>query len=227
MTARLNLPEGFVRAIPNGIGLEGMQPASSGGNSARRTIGFLSRFTAGKGLGTVVDAFVLLRERGGFSDVRLVCAGTMVDGDVPFVEAQKAKLVAAGLEGEFEFRPRVSREEKITFLQELSVLSVPANYGEAFGLYLIEAMACGVPVVQPEAAAFPEIVASTGGGVLYPEAGGAAALAEAWERVFSDPRRMKELGAAGREGVLREHSMRSMAERFVSYAREVCGGQLN
>jgi hypothetical protein len=58
------------------------------------------------------------------------------------------------------FFPNLSRAEKIDFLQGLTVFSVPALYGEAFGLYLIEALAAGVPVVQPRHAAFPELVAS-------------------------------------------------------------------
>jgi glycosyltransferase involved in cell wall biosynthesis len=64
------------------------------------------------------------------------------------------------------FLPNISREKKQEFLQSLSVFSVPARYGEAFGLYLLEAWATGLPVVQPRHAAFPELIEATLGGVV-------------------------------------------------------------
>ena len=60
----------------------------------------------------------------------------------------------------------VSRSSRSNFLRSLTVLSVPARSGEAFGLYLIEAMAAGIPAVQPRLGAFPELIEATGGGVL-------------------------------------------------------------
>ena len=97
---------------------------------------------------------------------------------------------------------------------------MPAIYGEAFGLYLIEALAAGVPVVQPETAAFPEIVNATGGGILC-EPGSAVALANAWESLLADPEKARELGRLGRAAVERDFSMPRMAERFVAATREI------
>jgi glycosyltransferase involved in cell wall biosynthesis len=223
MRGRLGLKQGFVRAIPNGIGLEGFAPPGIPVPDHAPVIGFLSRLSAGKGLGTVVEAFIALRRRGRFPRTRLICTGTMIASDAPYLNAQKKRLEEAGLAGDAEFRPNVSREQKIAFLQELSVCSVPAPYGEAFGLYLLEAMACGVPVVQPRTAAFPEIIESTGGGILYEESGGAAALADAWEKLFANPEQRRGLGEEGRRRVFDAHSIRRMAERFLAYAEEVCG----
>lgn len=222
MERRLNVNSGFIEVIPNGIGLEGMAPPDGPRPGKGPTIGFLSRLSAGKGLGTVVDAFLELRARGRHPEARLICTGTMNQGDEPFLGVQRRKLAAAGLGESSEFRIRVTREEKIQFLRELDVLSVPASYGEAFGLYLLEAMACGVPVVQPRTAAFPEIIDSTGGGLLYDENGGASALADAWEQLFSSPENMRLLGKTGRDGVLRAHSMGHMASKFLAYAERVC-----
>ncbi|NIP97605.1 MAG: glycosyltransferase family 4 protein, partial [Akkermansiaceae bacterium] len=55
----------------------------------------------------------------------------------------------------------LTREEKEEFLRGLSILSVPVTFPEAFGLYVVEAMASGVPVVQPDTAAFPEVISAT------------------------------------------------------------------
>jgi glycosyltransferase involved in cell wall biosynthesis len=179
----------------------------------------------GKGLGLVVDAFIELHRRGRVPTARLHCAGTLIEGDVAFVEAQKARLKAAGLAGASEFSTNISREEKERFLRGLSLLSVPAIYGEAFGLYLLEALACGVPVVQPRVAAFPEIVEATGGGVLV-EPDSALALALAWEALLLEPERARALGLAGMRKVREAFSMERMAERFLEVSQRALHKQV-
>ncbi|MEK0447488.1 MAG: hypothetical protein RLZZ399_2809 [Verrucomicrobiota bacterium] len=221
MRARLGLAEGSVRVVPNGMSLEGYgDGAAAGIRGGAPTVGYLARLIPGKGLGVVVDAFLVLKKRGRVPGVRLACAGTMISGDAAFLEQQKERIRAAGWEGDADFLPNVTKEEKVAFLRGLTLLSVPASYGEAFGLYLIEAMACGVPVVQPRTAAFPEIVEATGGGVLVDE-GTPEALALAWEKLLLDPERARRLGHAGREAVHRSYTMEVMAERFVAMAEEV------
>ncbi len=224
MARRLNLDSSFVRVIPNGIGLSGFEPPAELPPAGAPVLGFLSRLNAGKGLGTVVDAFIALHASGRFPNARLLCVGTMTEGDAQYVDALKNRLGGAGLADSAEFHPSVSREEKIGLLQQMDVLSVPARYGEAFGLYLLEAMACGVPVVQPHTAAFPEIVEATGGGVLYDADGGAEALAAAVGSLFAAPDARRVLSARGRDAVQREFSMRRMADRFLAFAREVRPG---
>ena len=105
------------------------------------------------------------------------------------------------------------------FFEELTVFSTPALYGESFGLYVIEAMAAGVPVVQPRHAAFPEIIEATGGGVLC-EPGDAKSLADAIEGLLRDPARRGELGRRGREAVAREFTIERMAETVVRAVQE-------
>ncbi len=207
MGERLALAEERLHVVPNGVELDDLTPAAP----SAPTIGFLSRMCADKGLDTLVDAFCALAPR--FEGLRLRVAGAQIAEDLPFVAAQQAKLAAAGLAGRAELLPNISRAEKAEFLRSLSVLSVPALYGEAFGLYVIEALAAGVPVVQPRHGAFPELVEATGGGLVYdPEEGPEAALAA----LLSDPERARALGAAGREAVLARHApeafARSMAE---------------
>ena len=217
MSSRLGLRAGSVEVVPNGMSLEGYEAVPS--RSDGRVVGYLARLTHGKGLDAVVDAFLELHRRERVSDARLLCVGTMTDADVLCVDLQRQKLRKAGLESFAEFRANVSRAEKIEQIRRFSLLSVPALYGEAFGLYLIEAMACGVPVVQPRVAAFTEIVNETGGGVLVEDAS-PAALAAAWEALLLAPERMRALGDAGFRAVQRDYSMRTMAERFVAFAKE-------
>jgi glycosyltransferase involved in cell wall biosynthesis len=116
--------------------------------------------------------------------------------------------------------PNLSREAKIEFLRSLTLFSVPTVYPEAFGLYVIEALACGVPVVQPASAAFPEIVAATGGGECVPP-GDVAAMARTWQKLLADAPRRTQLGREGRLSVEKEFSAGKMATRFLEIATRV------
>jgi glycosyltransferase involved in cell wall biosynthesis len=140
-------------------------------------------------------------------------AGAATAGDEPLIRRLRARIESAGLAARVTWSPNISREEKISFLRGLSLFSVPATYAEAFGLYVVEAMACGVPVVQPEAAAFPELIAAGGGGLgVRPR--DPAALAHAWRDLLRDPARRAELGRAGRAAAEAHFSSAAMAAAF-------------
>src|SRR5262249_36293012 len=124
--------ERHIQVVPNGISLDGYGAARQ---TPPHVIGYLARFIPAKGLGLLVDAFVLLKKRGRFPGARLHCAGSMTEGDARYVETLKARLKSAGCDRDVEWRPNVSREEKIAFLESLTLFSVPATYGEAFGMY--------------------------------------------------------------------------------------------
>jgi glycosyltransferase involved in cell wall biosynthesis len=124
------------------------------------------------------------------------------------------------LSAEAEFHPNVDRATKLALLDSFSVFSVPARYGEGFGLYVIEALAAGRPVVQPRAGAFPELVELTGGGILC-EAGSLPALAEAIEGLLLDPARAEGLGAAGRRAVFEKLNAEAMAHNVVEAVRSI------
>jgi glycosyltransferase involved in cell wall biosynthesis len=111
------------------------------------------------------------------------------------------------------WHPNLSFEEKLTFLSELSVFSVPATYGEAFGLYVVEAMASGVPVVQPDHGAFRELIELTGGGLLcIPD--DVMSLTDQLEWVLKDESLRGRLVNGGLTGARSEFTAARMAERF-------------
>src|SRR5206468_12273051 len=107
--------------------------------------------------------------------------------------ALRDRLKTNGVLHDVEFHPNIDRAAKQEFLKSLTLFCVPALYGEAFGLYVVEALASGVPVVQPRAASFPELIEATGGGVLY-EPGEVKALADAVEGLLADPEKLRALG---------------------------------
>lgn len=211
MEQRLGLAEGAIQVVPNGLNLSGWKVADT--PPSPPVLGYLSRMCVDKGLDRLVDAYLLLRRRGSIPGLRLAVAGGLGPSDEAFFEAQKARLATAGLLGDCEFHPNLDHASKQAFLRSVSVVSVPAHYGEAFGLYLIEAMAAGVPFVQPRTAAFPEIAEESGGGITC-EPGDAGALADGIERVLATPGLAAGLGRAGRAAVERVYTSDAAAARL-------------
>ena len=213
-----------IRVVPNGVALDGYS-AQPPARPAVPTIGYLARFIPAKGLGILVEAFIELKKHGRFANARLRCAGSMTAGDAVYVQTLKKRLAAAGVDGDVEWLPNVSRAEKIAFLESLTVFSVPASYSEAFGLYVIEALAARVPVVLPKASAFPELIEATGGGVLYEPTRGETAngqlLATALESLLADREQATRLGLRGRYAVEREFSLTRLAARLAETTREM------
>lgn len=212
MTRRLGLPPGKVSVVHNGINLDGYEvqnPKSKIQSSTAPVLGYLARMSKDKGLDTLVEAFIVLKQRGNVPRLKLQIAGSCGPGDEPFVKSLRKRLAEAGYIGEVAFLPNLTRAEKIDFLRGLNVFSVPALYGEAFGLYMIEAQAAGVPVVQPRHAAFPEILAATGGGVLC-EPGNTKSLADKIEELLLNPAQAAALGERGRAAVAQKFSVEAM-----------------
>ena len=212
MRERLDFPAARLHVVHNGVELGGMEPAP-GGRPIRPVIGYLARMCSDKGLGTLVDAFVALKRGGEIPRLRLKIAGAMLPADRPYVDSLKRRLADVGIDDDVEFHPNFPGHEKTPFLQSLSVLSVPATYGESFGLFVLEALAHGVPVVEPRHGAFPEIVEATGGGLLC-EPDDAASLADALRRLLLDRDEADSLAAAGRAKILEHFTSNHMAEQY-------------
>jgi glycosyltransferase involved in cell wall biosynthesis len=213
MRQRLGSAVGPIEVVHNGIRLDGYAVADASTQSGPPAIGFFARMTRDKGLELVVDAFIHLARDLGDSSTRLKIAGAATAGDEPFIAEMKNRLAKAGLTARVEWSPNVTREQKVAFLRSLALFSVPATYQEAFGLYVVEAMACGIPVVQPQSAAYPEIIAG-GGGVLVPPRD-PKALARAWQKLLANPSERAALGRAARMSVEKDFSAPKMCERFL------------
>lgn len=224
MGGRLGLPAERVRVIYNGINLEGYAPATA--PPTPPVIGYFARMCREKGLHLLVDAFILLKQRHRVKDLKLRVGGGCGPSDEKFVATLRSRLEARGFLSDVEFCPNLDRSGKQAFLRSLSVLSVPALYGEAFGLYLIEAWASGVPVVQPWHAAFPELIKATGGGVLCAP-GSAEALADALEQMLSDPAKLRVMGEAGRSAALKKFSVENLARETVLAFQEIGANPAN
>jgi glycosyltransferase involved in cell wall biosynthesis len=180
-------------------------------NSSPPTIGYLARLAPEKGLHLLVDAFIHLH-RELHCDCRLRIAGWLGPQHREYVDEQFRKLQDAGLTEKFDHVGEVDRHGKIDFLKSIDVLSVPTTYREPKGLFVLEALAAGVPVVQPNHGAFPELLARTGGGVLVPP-DNATALAEQLAEALREVETLREVGRAAQATVHAEFSAQRMAER--------------
>jgi len=202
---------------------------SGGGHRPPRpaTIGYVARLAPEKGLHLLVEAFIQLRDRPGFGAARLHIAGWLGGEHQRYAEAQFARLREAGLAGAYRFEGAIDGQRKATFLQELDVLSVPTTYREPKGLYVLEALASGVPVVQPEHGVFPEMLAATGGGWLVPPED-PAALAAVLERLLRDEPLRRRLGAEGQRAVRTRFDAdamgRAMLGIYRQFVKTVAGG---
>jgi glycosyltransferase involved in cell wall biosynthesis len=207
--------------VPLGINMQGFAP-----RVPRRgdtfTIGYLARIAPEKGLHVLCEAYRELRRTPGVGRSRLIAAGYLAPQHQPYLDEIRTKMREWGLEQEFEYRGEVDRAQKTAFLQTLDLFSVPATYQEPKGMFLLEALANGVPVVQPRRGAFPEIVNNTGGGLLV-EPDSPAALATAFLELWRDPEKAAALGAAGAEGVREHYDVSRMAEAAEQVYRTVAG----
>ena len=188
------------------------------------TIGYFARVAPEKGLHNLADAYRVLRLEKGLPPSRLVVAGYLAPENKPYLAQIVDGLQAAGLADEFVYRGAVDRARKVRFFHEIDVLSVPSPYHEPKGLYLLEAMACGVPVAQPNHGAFPELIERTGGGVLARSASGPD-VADAIYELWKDPARAAELGRRGADGVRRHYTVTHMAEQVLAIYQEVAGAR--
>lgn len=213
MTRRLRLPPEKVRVIYNGIHLAGWETAAVPPDPP--VLGFFARMCREKGLHLVVEAFIALRQRGRLPHLKLHVGGAMGPGDQPFVEELKQRLQGQGLLGDTTFFCNITREQKQQFFRRISVCTIPALYGEAFGLYLIESWAAGVPVVQPPAASFPELIEQTAGGIVA-RAADATALADALEEILLNETARARAGAAGRAAVEQRFTAPVMAAEILN-----------
>jgi glycosyltransferase involved in cell wall biosynthesis len=210
MPGYLGVPAAKMRLAPLGINLDGYGPRRAP-RLGPFTIGYFARVAPEKGLHVLCDAYRRLRAHRSPGGSRLVAAGYLAAEHRGYLDAAVAQLREAGLEGEFEYRGEVNRAQKIAFLQSLDVMSVPATYHEPKGIFLLEAMANSVPVVQPRRGAFPEIVEKTGGGLIV-DPDDPDALARGLLRIWRDPALAAALGAAGAKGVREHYNVGRMAE---------------
>jgi glycosyltransferase involved in cell wall biosynthesis len=219
MPEYLGIPREKIRVVPLGINLQGYEKRERE-PSRTFTVGFFARIAPEKGLHVLAEAYRLLRADGRVPEARLDVAGYLAPEHKNYLGEIERAMQAAGLGAEFTYHGVVDREEKISFLRKLDLLSVPATYDEPKGIFLLEAMACGVPVVQPRRGSFTEIVEKTGGGLLV-EPDSPESLARGILEIHRNPELGEQLGLSGVKNVRRHYSVAGMADRALEVYGEL------
>jgi glycosyltransferase involved in cell wall biosynthesis len=212
MATYLGIARSRIEVVSLGIATEGYRPRAAPPDRPH-TIGYLARIDAAKGLERLCRVYVHMRRALGLPPSRLAAAGYLGPAHRAYLKACEQILRDSDLHGEFHYAGELDRRQKIDFLCELDAFSVPTVYVEPKGLFVLEAMACGVPVVQPAHGAFPELLTRTGGGLLVD--GGEVELAEALMSLWRDPVRAARIGRQGAAGVRAYYSVERMANRAV------------
>ena len=212
MLRELKIPPGKVTVLPKAVLADNYALREPPLGSP--ALGFLSRMSEENGLGVLVDAFILLKESGRHPDLRLLASGGRDPSDKSFIRFLGKKLKRHGLEKYARLDPFLYERDRDAFFSELTLLSVPSLRGESFGLFMLEAMASGVPVLQPETGGYPEIISVTSGGAVY-RGNTPGNLAREVSSILADPEKILRMSREGAEGVRKFYSSDRITDMLI------------
>ena len=218
MLDKMNLPPEKVHSLHIGVDVDDYEFHPE--VKKPRNIGYISRMCHGNGVDIVVDAFVELKKMAGFEDVKLFLTGGSTGDDKEILKSIKKTIASSGLNDQVIFEDDFENEDRIRFFNSVSFISVPVRNGEAFGLYLIESMASGVPVVQPAKGAFPEIIELAKGGITY-EPNTPENLAKTWAELLNNPEEIQKMGENGRAGVSAHFNIYDQGNRLTEIYKKL------
>ena len=152
-----------------------------------------------------------MKKDGRLPGLTLHVSGGFTGDDKAFIRKQIQKINKNGLKHDIRIYPEFDGTKKDEFFRNIDIMSVPVRKYDGYGLYLLEANASGIPVVQPATGGFPEIIERSGGGIVYsPDS--VEELANTLFMIFENHDLRKELAAKGRENVKNLFSLAKMAE---------------
>lgn len=175
-------------------------------------VGYLARLAPEKGLHNLVDAFIELKNQPNSDRFKLKIAGWLGKDHEAYADQQWSRLKEAGLADEFEYLGSIDREQKLKFLRDIHVLSVPTDLKEPKGLFVLEALAAGVPVVQPAHGSFPELIEQSQGGLLC-EPGNPTDLSQKLLELLNDTEQRQRIAETGKAHVHQYRCQTTMARQ--------------
>jgi len=216
MSQTLGVPTSHIRVIPCGIDTDRFRPAAPGNSTLEPPlIVCVARHVPVKNLGLLLEGCATLKRRG--LNFRCVIVG---DGPArPDLEATRLRL---GLLDVVDLPGAAEQAEVLKWWQKASV-GVLTSENEGMPVSLMEAAACGVPVVATAVGGITELVQNGVTGLLVP-AGDAAALAEALEQVVTTPDLKNRLGLAARHRAEQMFSVKIQVDRLVGLWSEILTG---
>jgi glycosyltransferase involved in cell wall biosynthesis len=222
MAKYLDIGRDRIDVVYTGVTKEYLAPTNGDSAFLGRlpTVGYLARICPEKGFDQVLEAFAELVELPGMHEAQLKIAGYLGSRDAKWAKGLLAKLAKSKFRDSVTFLGEVDREQKLAMLNSIDVFTVPTRYPESKGVYVLEALARGVPVVQPDHGAFPEMIRRTGGGLLTPP-GDATQLAHKLAELLGDAPRRRVMGHRGRAAIAADFTDEQMARGMLKVFESV------
>jgi glycosyltransferase involved in cell wall biosynthesis len=228
MAEYLAVSRDAIQVIPPGLNPEGFakKQVYRSEKDAPCTLGFFARICPEKGLHQLIEAFILLAKDNDLPPIRLRAAGYFDKAEQGYLDGIFHRLREEGLADRFEYLGELDRKAKIAFLHSLDILSVPTTYRESKGLSILEGFMVGLPAVLPRHGAFPEILETTGGGLLF-EPKNIPSLAENLKKMILDPHFAQVAGRQAQQIAEKLYNAKRMAEDVLQWYGEKVEGMTN
>lgn len=217
MREKLLLADDHLQTVANGIDDQNYKDVVPAAEPP--VIGYLSRVHSGYGLDVLAEAYLELKKKPALKDLKLRVMGGRTASDKKFLRAIQSKLKPYLKKGDVLFYKGFSLVERLDFFTDMTVLSVPMEEPEAFGIYLLEAMACGVPVVQPDIGPFSEIITPQSGLLYSPQEEGG--LSRALEKILLSPEKTALRAKSARAHIKENFSLTQIAGKLKEHYLEL------
>jgi glycosyltransferase involved in cell wall biosynthesis len=203
---------GRIKVLPLAVDTERYRPQPQDGGTPRNgrplMAGYVGRLAREKGVDTLLEALPLL-------DTRKVHA--LIVGDGPARDTLMAQARSLGIDERVTWSGYIPHEAMADVYRAMDVLVVPSRtvpaWKEQFGRVVVEALACGVPVIASDSGELPKLLTRTGGGWIFPE-GQAAPLARLLVHVAENTAEMHDRAVGARRAVERQFGLDAVADRF-------------
>lgn len=205
-----------VETIHPGVDGELFHPNGETVDWTRPTVLFVGRFVPVKDIPELLEAFDIVRET--ISDAQLVLVG-----DGPLKRRVRKRCHSLGFADSVIFAGYVPHERIPQYYRGADVTALSSRH-ESFGMVLLEAMACGTPVVAPQIDYIPALVGDGECGYLY-EKGQPSDLAENLVTVLANPDSAVELGVRGRERAVKRYTWENQSKKLYSLFANILNGK--
>jgi glycosyltransferase involved in cell wall biosynthesis len=205
---RLRNYEEKVVIVPPGVDVERFHPDEVEVEDTIFFLGVLDEFHKYKGLDYLLEALKLVKKEITRVKLRIGGAGKLL-------EYYKGRAVSLGLVEHVDFLGHVPRDKTPEYYRECNLFALPSISAaqEGFGMVLLEAMACGKPIVGTSVAGVAEDVRKHNAGIII-EPKDPAALAEAVIGILQDKEEAEKMGAKGRRLVEEKYAWSSVASKI-------------
>jgi glycosyltransferase involved in cell wall biosynthesis len=200
MSEYLDIEPSRIAVVYPGVARQCLRESRPNRAGPSRTIGYFARICPEKGVHKLIEAFGAARRLDGMADVELRVAGYLGAAHRAWFDGLHERARGDGLAERFRYIGEVDLAGKLAFLDGIDLMCVPTVYPEPKGMYVLESLARGTPVVLPAHGAFPELVEATGGGELVPP-GDTQALAARLAELMGDQSRRLEMGRRGMQAI--------------------------